>query len=164
VGSHPFELLNSSCNCDGPLHIILRSPHVMSKGGPAVIAVPATTAFEPAAIAGSWPQLAALLTEKISSLTHAVIVLATSPNQLLTEPRRDRLWQAFRVPVYEQIVSEDGTLLAAECEAHNGVHIESDALSLDPRLVDSGPCGCGRSTPRLRTASERVHAVAAYAR
>ena len=121
-------------------------------------------AFEPAAIAGSWPQLATLLAERIPSLTHAVIVLATSPNQLLTESRRNRLWQAFRVPVFEQIVDEDGTLLAAECDAHKGVHIESDALSADPRLIDPEPCGCGRSTPRLRAARERVHAVAAYAR
>jgi len=121
-------------------------------------------AFAPAAIAGSWPQFAALLTERIPSLTHAVIVLATSPDQLLTEARRDRLWQAFRVPIFEQIVDEDGTLLAAECEAHDGVHVESQKLSVEPRLIDGEPCGCGRGTPRFRPLVERVYAVAAYAR
>ena len=122
-------------------------------------------AFAPAAIAASWPQFAALLAQKIPSLTHAAIVLATSQDQLLTEARRDRLWHAFRVPVFEQIVDEDGTLLAAECEAHNGVHIESGALSLDPSLLNTEPCGCARTTPQLRRISERVvAAVAAYAR
>ena len=121
-------------------------------------------AFAPAAIVGSWPQLAGLLPERIPSLTHAVIVVASSPDQLLTEARRNRLWQAFRVPIFEQVVAEDGSLLAAECEAHDGVHLESEKLSVDPRLIEVEACGCGRATPRLRAAGERAQAVAAYTR
>jgi hypothetical protein len=123
-----------------------------------------TAAFAPAALAGSWPQIEDLLGEKIASLTHAVIVLATSPDELLTEARRDRVWQAFRVPIFEQLVNRNGTLLAAECEAHDGFHIESPALVFDKNYIDPEPCGCGRPTPRLKMAGERLHSVAAYAR
>src|SRR5262249_36594957 len=104
----------------------------------------------PAAVAGSWPQLEALIGEEIPSLTHAVIVLARSPDQLLTEAQRDRLWRAFRVPVFEQILGEDGALLAAECEAHDGLHVESPKLDVKAAWMDTRACGCGRSSPRIK--------------
>jgi hypothetical protein len=106
-------------------------------------------AFQPAAIAGDWSQLEALLTDRIPSLTHAVIVLARKPSELLSEDQRKRLWRAFQVPLFEQIVTEKGSALAMECEAHDGLHIESPAL-LGEYRVDSSPCGCGRKTPRLK--------------
>jgi hypothetical protein len=28
------------------------------------------------------------------------------------------------VPVFEQILADDGSLLAMECEAHDGLHVE----------------------------------------
>ena len=127
-----------------------------------------TASFTPAAIAGSWPQLEALLPVKIPSLTHAIIVLARHPGHLLTQPQRERLWQAFRVPVFEQILDENGALLAGECEAHDGLHIESAKLAVAPEWMDTAICGCGRKTPRLRRRTEgsmdALRAVAAYAR
>jgi hypothetical protein len=109
----------------------------------------AARAFQPAAIAGEWRQLEALLSERIPSLTHAVIVLARQPSELLSESQRERLWRAFQVPLFEQIVTEKGSALAMECEAHDGLHVEWPAL-LGERWVDSSPCGCGRKTPRLK--------------
>jgi hypothetical protein len=97
-------------------------------------------------------------------LTHALIVLAQSPAYLLTEARRDLLWRAFRVPVFEQIVSANGELLAAECEAHDGCHIESAAFSYDLSAITPEPCGCGRATPRITARERRLRSVAAYAR
>jgi hypothetical protein len=106
-------------------------------------------AFAPAAIAGTWPQLEALLPEYIASLTHSIIVLATPADILLTPQQRDKLWRAFRVPVFEQIIGDRGELLAAECEAHDGLHIQHPVFSaLLP--VDSTPCGCGKKSPRLK--------------
>jgi len=63
-------------------------------------------------------------------------VLARGPSELLTEERRDGLWQSFRVPIFEQIVTENGAVLAAECEAHDGCHIESDTLTWEPSSLD----------------------------
>ena len=41
---------------------------------------------------------------------------------------------AFRVPVFEQVIGKSGKLLAAECEAHDGLHVASPALSLARRM------------------------------
>jgi hypothetical protein len=121
--------------------------------------------FRPAAIAATWPQLEALLPERIPSLTHAFIVIARPGDPLLTAEQRSKLWRAFRVPVFQQIVGDRGVLLAAECEAHDGLHIESPGFSSDLPL-ETAPCGCGRKTPRSKPAvkPEANRAVAAYAR
>jgi hypothetical protein len=114
--------------------------------------------LKPGAIAGTWPQLEALIEEEIPSLTHALIVLARPGEPLLTSAQRDKLWRAFRVPVFQQIIGDHGVLLAAECEAHDGLHIESPGFSSNlPQ--DAAPCGCGRTTPRLKPA----HAATAHA-
>jgi hypothetical protein len=70
------------------------------------------------------------------------------------------------VPVFEQVIGKSGKRLAAECEAHDGLHIESPALPLENESVEDTPCPCGRKTPRIGVAqgvaSERH--IAAYAR
>jgi hypothetical protein len=53
------------------------------------------------------------------------------------------------VPVFEQVIGKSGKLLAAECEAHDGLHVASLALSLHGEPVDDSPCPCGRKTPRI---------------
>ena len=127
---------------------------------------PEAALFAPAAIAGTREQLLALEGTAIPSLTHAILILGRAESPRLTEDDRERLWRAFRVPVFEQILGESGELLAAECEAHDGLHIESDKLQIDPNTIDDGPCGCGRSTPRfgLVQPAETLRRVAAYAR
>jgi len=72
----------------------------------------------------------------------------------LTDADRDWLWSAFRVPVFEQIIGESGELLATECEAHNGMHVQSPNLRSDPGDLDLTPCACGRDSPRLFTVRE----------
>ena len=127
-------------------------------------------AYLPAAIAGTWPQMESLLAHKIASPTHALIVLARPDHSLLTTlltmEQRQQLWRAFRVPVFEQIIGENGALLAAECEAHAGLHIESPKLELAGLFIESGPCGCGRTAPRIRLEgqTQEIRAAAAYAR
>jgi hypothetical protein len=122
--------------------------------------------FAPAAIAAAPVQLNALRGTPIPSLRNAVIALVRPDEPRLTEDDRERLWQAFRVPVFEQRIDESGCLLAAECEAHNGLHIEGDVAPREGEVLETAPCGCGRATPRL-IAPERVEnlrKVAAYAR
>jgi hypothetical protein len=123
--------------------------------------------FAPAAIAAAPAQLDALRGTPIPSLRNAVIALVRPDEPRLTEEDRERLWRAFRVPVFEQRIDESGCLLASECEAHDGLHIETRELSPRPgEVLETAPCGCGRTTPRL-IAPERVEnlrKVAAYAR
>jgi hypothetical protein len=120
----------------------------------------AAAAFAPNAIAATWPQLEALLPERIPSLTHALIVLARPGELLLTAEQRERLWKAFRVPVFQQVVTRSGVLLAAECEAHDGLHLESSNIVPIGLPLDRTPCGCGRKTPRLKFPELRAIAAA----
>jgi hypothetical protein len=119
--------------------------------------------FQPMAIAATWPQMESLFGTRIASLTHALIALARPADPLLTGFQRQQLWDAFRVPIFEQIIGNNGALLAAECEAHAGLHVESPTGEYS---IEAAPCGCGRKTPRIVPApqAEKVHAAAASMR
>jgi len=125
------------------------------------------SAFAPAALAAPRQQLMRLAeAERRPVFTHAVIVLESPGDPLLSAVERERLWRAFRVPVFEQIIGPDGELLAAECEAHDGLHIETPGLAWEGYRLELAPCGCGRKTPRLTPSepAERARSAAAYAR
>ena len=117
-------------------------------------------AYRPAALAATWEQFDCLPALAFP-LTHAVIVLASPTDVLLSLQQRKRLWSIFRVPIFEQIVRKNGVLLAAECEAHCGLHIESPNFDPGGRPMDSTPCGCGRKSPRLKAAIEAQEISAA---
>ena len=123
-------------------------------------------AFAPAAVAGTFEQIRALAQIQVPSLTHALIVLARPGGRRLAENDRELLWQNFRLPVFEQIIGSSGDLLAAECEAHDGLHVESSDLPVGRETIDNSPCPCGRKTPRIAVArgAELERRVAAYAR
>jgi hypothetical protein len=125
------------------------------------------SAFAPAAVAASREQLFGLAeAERPPVLTHAVIALANPGDPILSMAERERLWRAFRVPVFEQIIAPNGELLAAECEAHDGLHIEIPGLPWAGFRIEISVCGCGRKTPRLTPGEpeERARSAAAYAR
>jgi hypothetical protein len=124
-------------------------------------------AFAPAAIAATLEQLVELAAApKPPVVTHALIVLARTGEHPLSAADRERLWSAFRVPLFEQIIGARGELLAAECEAHDGLHIEIEGLAWAGCTIQTTPCACGRETSRLIPAEpvERARSVAAYAR
>jgi hypothetical protein len=129
---------------------------------------PDAEAFQPAALAGEWAQFEALLGRDIPSLTHAIIVLSRDTGELLNEGQRKDLWRAFRVPVFEQILAGNGSLLAAECEAHDGLHVESPDLAVKAGCVEAitlalEPCGCGKTAERLKRVGrdrERILSIA----
>ena len=125
------------------------------------------SAFAPAAIAASREQLLGLAAiDRPPVFTHAVIALQAPGDPMLSSAERAQLWRAFRVPVFEQIIGPDGQLLAAECEAHDGLHIETPGLPWTGYRLELAPCGCGRKTPRLTPGepAERERTAAAYAR
>jgi hypothetical protein len=122
--------------------------------------------YEPLAIAATLEQCRLLCGYLIPSLNHALIVLERPSWPRLTEADRNAFWRAFRVPVFEQIIGPTGQLLAGECEAHEGLHIEARGLRLTQKMVDSRPCACGRKAPRfgVQRAAELERRAAAYAR
>ncbi len=127
---------------------------------------PQASAFAPAAVVGTREQLLSLAGSIPPSLTHALIAVERAGEPMLTGAERERLWRAFHVPIFEQVIGESGDLLAAECEAHDGLHIEVAGLSWAGYTIETALCACGRKTPRLAPASpaERVRAAAVYAR
>jgi len=124
-------------------------------------------AFAPAAVAADREQLFGLAAvDRPPVFTHAVIVLESPGEAQLTADERERLWLAFRVPIFEQIIGPRGKLLAAECEAHDGLHIEAPGLPWEGYRLEQAVCACGRKTPRIACALsvERARSVAAYAK
>jgi hypothetical protein len=122
-------------------------------------------AFKPASIAASKEHLAGLLGKRIPSLTHALVVVLRQGEKRITQAERERYWRAFGVPLFEEVVDSSGKLLARECEAHDGLHVEFPGFVLADHDLETTKCGCGRTTPRLRFAGQaELERVAAYAR
>jgi hypothetical protein len=119
----------------------------------------AAAKFAPESVAGTLEQLDALASENIS-LTHSIIVLEGVGSPRITAQDRDRLWQAFEVPLFEQMIGKGGELLAFECEAHDGLHIASPNFHAAPDEIDESTCGCGLSSPRLIARPRRFAARA----
>ena len=80
-----------------------------------------------------------------ATLRYAAIVLTRGPHSALLEADRDRLWDAFGVPVFEQCLGLDNELLAMECEAHDGLHLMGTTSRMG---AETNVCGCGSSVPR----------------
>lgn len=104
----------------------------------------------------------------LSSVDHAIFVLTHCGSHPLTDVQRVSLWQTFGVPLYELFVGAGGAVLASECEAHDGWHVEaktrfyveSDTLFFDSPARDkvatgltatlnTDTCPCGREGTRL---------------
>ena len=103
--------------------------------------------FAPAAIAGAFDQLLAAADAGLQ-LTHAVVCLTWDTKNLLSDDQRDFLWEAFGVPVFEQILGPGNTLLANECDAHAGLHITP---AYKAPMTGIARCDCGRTTaPAIR--------------
>lgn len=104
----------------------------------------------------------------VSSVDRAIVVLTYSCSKPMDDVVRVTLWQTFGVPVYELLVGPNNTLLAAECEANDGWHVQPDVevFFADGELVcavrshhpveagwvgrlERQPCACGRTSARL---------------
>jgi phenylacetate-coenzyme A ligase PaaK-like adenylate-forming protein len=47
--------------------------------------------------------------------------------RLASESAHDSLWRAFELPIFEELIGSEGELLAAECEAHSGLHLATES-------------------------------------
>jgi hypothetical protein len=107
-----------------------------------------------------------------------VLVYTTLGDPLLCAGLRERLWQAFELPVFEQLRGLEGELLASECEAQEGLHLETGTAIFEgvggelvvtslvalhnPVLrlrtgwagrIEPGVCSCGSTVARFLPAS-----------
>jgi hypothetical protein len=138
--------------------------------------------FKPEAIAGPVAVLmrlaeaaASVADPAIPIVTRAIVAFTGLEHGALSEAERDLLWQVFEVPIFEQYLGADGSLLAWECEAHEGLHTVEENAIVEPgsgsgliltsltdhryptiRMVTSlgarlkpGVCECGHPGPRL---------------
>ncbi|MGA8028288.1 MAG: hypothetical protein WB992_14185 [Bryobacteraceae bacterium] len=130
--------------------------------------------YRPQVLAGSaadLQQLAAgvrLGAIDLSSVDHAVFMFTQWRDGPMDDAFRVVLWQAFGVPVYEVLISPGGRVLASECEAYEGWHVEPHAsfFVTDAELVwhapgergmrsgltariETEPCPCGQAGTRL---------------
>lgn len=139
--------------------------------------------FRPEAIAAPVAVLRALAESvrgasfALPPLEHAVIAFSRVGEDPISEADRELFWQIFQVPIFEQLLGFDGRVVARECEAHDGLHIEEDdalveqlegrgselyltsltdlrypALRVGTGLgfcLAHGACGCGRAGPRV---------------
>jgi hypothetical protein len=123
----------------------------------------------------------------LKAIDHAVFVLIECGDKPLSDASRVVLWQTFGVPVYELFVGMGGVLLASECEAHEGWHVQPYAnfsVSHDELVVnaltqktqrtgllgsiETAGCPCGRpgkrvmgvETVRSKTARHELAATA----
>jgi hypothetical protein len=102
------------------------------------------SAWKPQILAGYLAQL--IVSD--AQPTHAVVVL-THPGQSLSPADRDKVWDLFRVPVFQQIVDERGRLIACECEAHDALHVVSLAAAQELGAIRQDLCACGKQTMLL---------------
>jgi hypothetical protein len=135
-------------------------------------------AYQPRVLVGSAADLMRLATQlelgfwNLTTVDHTVFVLTVCGTTPVDDFFRNRIWETFGVPVYELFLGPHGSLLASECEAHEGWHIEAGAeLSLwkgrlllnlpNERRVQTGlagrietaRCPCGRTDARLMNLS-----------
>ena len=109
-------------------------------------------------------------------LSVAIVVLSSVTEGPLEQARRDDIWRAFRVPVFEQLRASNGIVIARECEVHHGLHMDEAAAEVETRESEllvrrartglaadilHGCCECGAETPRLLNLSRLQMAAAA---
>jgi hypothetical protein len=83
------------------------------------------------------------------SVRNALIIFRESGEAAIADSQRDDLWRAFEVPVFEQIISAEGELIAYECEAHSGLHLGTTQPILGAALMNTATCECGAKAPRM---------------
>jgi hypothetical protein len=134
--------------------------------------------FAPQILAGSFPDLQLLANAVFKDPTGyggcelAVFTLVPLGQPPVSPRERNLLWRAFQVPIYEVLIDRDSSILAAECEAHDGWHLRHPDLRFDLRTsrvimqrdgLQASPeetgysakgldnfCGCGDPAPILR--------------
>ena len=160
VASQPFESPLS-----GPLRIAIFTPifrPLPDVAAPDLLVLPLNSALE--------------LTLGSAGAVSAIVVVTSVTDAPLADHHRDLLWGSLGLPVFEQLTAWDGTVIARECEIHDGLHVAAEAIAeveageliltqlkaegavLRARTgftaeITTALCECGRETPRLKSLS-----------
>lgn len=79
---------------------------------------------------------------------YPLIVLSDDETGLMSENDRNYIWEKFGIPVFEYLMDASGRIIARECEAHDGLHIEGDFSGEDVEITAEA-CPCGRPGQRI---------------
>jgi hypothetical protein len=80
---------------------------------------------------------------------YPVVVLSSDLEALVTDADRDYMWKRFGLPVFEYLLDGNGEILARECEAHDGLHLDRTFESFGRLRITEEPCACGQPGARL---------------
>ncbi len=86
----------------------------------------------PRAVEGSWAALRKLAEPGgvpiwLRSARRLVVRTSLGENPL-SQMERQRLWELYGLPAFELLSGLNGELLAAECDAHSGLHLRGSAV------------------------------------
>lgn len=122
----------------------VRAPYV----DPASLdAVAQVRRYRPAVLAGRLETLLDLYPQLDVLPTHGLVVFVTEGSHCLSDTGRDALWNTYRVPLFEEVITTEGQLVAWECEAHDGLHLAPGAQAVRC-AVEEVACPCGKPGPR----------------
>jgi hypothetical protein len=89
--------------------------------------------FEADVWVGTPTQLLRLSHMRVNGPRRALIPIQGPGMRALSEGERDWLWHRFHVPLYQQLRGFQGELLAAECDAQVGYHVNHAAAKWESR-------------------------------
>ncbi len=131
--------------------------------------------YKPNVIAGTFSEMQRLIEHAGPGsgdepvVDRALVVLTRFGVNPLNDVARVTLWQTFGVPIFELYLGLDDSLLASECEAHEGWHLAAgvEATTLEAKElilegagnnglrtglaahIERDVCPCGLTTPRV---------------
>ena len=76
-----------------------------------------------------------------ASVSRALFVLKRENEPLLSDSERDVLWSRFRAPALMLLVDSRQHVIAYECEAQSGFHVNTQRV---PAQESADVCECGR--------------------
>ena len=77
-----------------------------------------------------------------------MVVFSCLGESLLSDDDRDFVWNTFGVPVFEYLLDTDGRIVARECEAHDGLHVDGLPEPYRAEIIEEN-CACGAPGARL---------------
>lgn len=153
--------------CPTPRIAVLGTP-VQEESG--VHCLPGWTAgqlarLRPMALAGSWDELSTVARLmkaghlSLPELRYPIIAFTLAGAPCLSEEQHQHLWNWFRVPVFEQIRTLEGKLIAVECDARAGFHLAEGAEARElggPAIATGIGCRCGQNRTLYRMDARRA--------
>ena len=93
-----------------PLAVYEQLEAFPSEPGPEALTVALPSGLLPLAARWNW------------SPSYAIVVFTGPFWGILTNEERDNVWDRWGVPVYEYRLDSEGSVIAQECDAHDGLH------------------------------------------